>query len=380
MMKIVYLHEYIICPGGLERIFVEKMNYLADRLHHDVYLVTSSQGNHPFSFPISKQVKHIDLAVPFHLPYRYPYPKRLWARIKTELLFKKRLQEVIDNISPDFIICTSAWRPDAACKVKGKAKKIIESHCAKAYTPIPHNRTMGLLKDMLNMFNAHKRFRIIEKHADVVVTLTHADAKAWEKAPKVCTIPNFTEFIQPQSSTCKVHRAIAVGRLTYQKGFDRLIDAWKIVNRQYPDWKLDIFGEGIYREALTSQISDNHLDNTITIHPPTPHIMQEYLNSSIFILSSNYEGFALVLIEAMACGVPCVSFDCPHGPSEIIKDKEDGFLIKNGDVKGLAAAICLLTKDEVKRKEFSKRAKENVLRFSAGTVMAQWNHLLEDML
>lgn len=380
MMKIVYLHEYIICTGGLERIFVEKMNYLAEQSCKDIYLVTVSQGNHPFSFPLSKQIKHIDLAINFHSQYQFPYPKRLWVRIKMNFLFQKRFQEVIDNINPDFIICTTAWRPDIVCRIKGKAKKIIESHCARAYTAIPHNRTMGFLRDMLNIYSTQKHFRIIEKYGDAVVTLTHADAQAWEKASKVYTIPNFTKLIVPESSTCEMHRAIAVGRLTYQKGFDRLINAWKIVSKQYPDWKLDIFGEGVYKEELANQIKSNGLENIVTIHPVTKDILHEYLNSSIFILTSNYEGFALVLIEAMGCGIPCVSFDCPHGPSDIIKNKEDGILIKNGDINGLADAICYLMKDEIKRKEFGKKAKINVIRFSPKEVMSQWNHLFEEIL
>lgn len=380
MMKIVYLHEYIICTGGLERIFVDKMNYLADQSCHDIYLVTASQGNHPFSFPLSKRIKHIDLAINFHSQYQFPYPKRLWIRMKMNTLLQKHFQEVIDTINPDFIICTTAWRPDIACKIRGKAKKIIESHCAKAYTPIPHNRTMGFLKDMLNIYSAKKQFRIIEKYSDAVVTLTQADAQAWKKASKVYTIPNFTGLIVPESSTCEKHRAIAVGRLTYQKGFDRLVDAWKIINKRYPDWKLDIFGEGVYKEKLIEQVRNERLNNVVTIHSVTKDIVHEYLNSSIFILSSNYEGFALVLIEAMGCGVPCISFDCPHGPSDIIKNEEDGILVKNGDIDGLADAICHLMEDETMRKKFGKKAKENVCRFSPERVMSQWNHLFEEML
>lgn len=379
-MRIVYIYDTIAIIGGIERIFVDKMNYLAEKSHHEVYLLTSSQGNHPVSFPLSKQVKHIDLAINFHSQYRYSYPKRFWLRIKMNSLFRRRVQETIDKIDPDFIISTTVWKPSVVCKLKGRAKKIIESHCARAYTPIPLTHTMGFVKDKLNEWAAYRQFKVIEKHCDAIVALTQADAKAWKKAIHVYTIPNFTNYILPRSSKCEFPRVIAVGRLVAQKGFDNLISAWKIVNKQFPEWKLDIFGEGIYRERLNKQIADNHLTTTITIHPFSRNILQEYVNSSILALSSNYEGFGLVLIEAMGCGLPCVSFDCPQGPSEIIKDKEDGFLIKSGDIEGFAKAICYLIENEEERKLFGSRARKNVKRYSPEMIMPQWEQLFNTLL
>jgi len=121
------------------------------------------------------------------------------------------------------------------------------------------------------------------------------------------------------------------------------------------------------------------LEGIVTIHPFTSNILQEYSNSSIFALSSNYEGFGLVLIEAMGCGLPCVSFDCPNGPSEIIKHKEDGFLIKNGDIQGFAEALCHLITNEKTRKEFGKRARQNVMRYAPENVMPQWELLFNQL-
>lgn len=379
-MKIVYLHEHLICIGGLERIFIQKMNYLAEKFHHDVYLVTTSQGNHPFSFPLSKQVKHLDLDINFHLQFHYSYPKRLWIRIKMNSLFQKRAQEIIDRIDPDFIIGTTAWQPEVICRLKGKAKKIMESHCAKAYISMPDTFTGFFLKDKLNKYAIRKRLRAAEKYGDAVITLTETDAKAWEKARKVYVIPDFTEYILPQSSTCELPRVIAAGRLSYQKGFDKLISAWDIVNKQFPDWKLDIYGEGICKETLDRQIKDLHLDNIVTIHPFTKDIQQEYLNSSLFVLSSNYEGFALVLLEAMGCGLPCISFDCPNGPADIIQHKENGFLIENGNIKGLANAICHLLANEEERKEFGRKAKQSIMRYTPEKIMLQWNQLFKELL
>lgn len=378
-MKIIYIYDTMAVIGGVERIFIDKMNYLADKLHHEVYLLTSSQGNHPISFPLSPNVRHIDLEIRHHIQYQYRLPKRLWIKYKLKRLCSRRLKEVIEKIDPDILIGTTIYLSEEICRLKCRAKKIIESHGARNFTHLTDDFKMGFFKDRINEFNTRRRFRAIEKYSDAVVTLTQADAKSWEKAPKVYVIPNFTNFISLQSTLCKTTRVIAVGRLTYQKGFDRLIDAWSIVNRQHPDWKLDIFGEGIRQQALKKQIQKNGLKESITIHPFTPNIVNEYVNSSIFALSSNYEGFVLVLLEAMGCGLPCVAFDCPNGPAEAIKDKEDGFLIKNGDVKEFAKAICYLIENEAERKKFGERARLNMRRYAPENIMPLWEKLFKEL-
>lgn len=379
-MKIIYIYNTIASIGGIERIFVDKMNYLADKCHHEVYLFTSSQGNHPICFPLSPNVKHIDLNIRHHVQYQYCLPKRLWIRHKLNKLCKKRLEEEVQKIDPDIIICTPIYLSTEVCKLKCRAKKVIESHTAKKDTHIAEDLKMGFIKDIKNQYNVHRRLHIIEQYSDAIVTLTSQDAKAWKNAAKVYVIPNMTQAITPANSLCEEHRVIAAGRLCYQKGFDRLIEAWDIVHKEFPDWRLDIFGEGPYRGALYTQIKNKKLEGVITIHSFTQNILQEYLISSIFALSSYFEGFGLVLIEAMGCGLPCVSFDCPNGPSEIIKDKEDGLLVKNGDINGFAEAICQLIRNEKMRIEFGKRAKQNAMRYIADEIMPQWEMLFNKLI
>ena len=379
-MKIVYVYDAIARIGGVEKILADKMNYFADVCAYDIYLITAAQGNHPFSFPISARVKHIDLNARFHLQYQYKAPLRWWMKWRLDCDFERKIKKQIAQIDPDIIIATTYYKADVVCRLKCRAKKVIESHGARDFIHLTDDFKMGFFKDLRNEWNTRRRFRQIEKCSDaVVVTLTQADAKAWSKAPHVRVIPNFTKFIVPQSSSCEVHRVIAIGRLTYQKGFDRLIDAWTIVNRRHPDWKLDIFGEGIRREALSEQIRNNGLEKSVTIHPFTKNIAQEYLNSSIFALSSNYEGFVLVLLEAMGCGLPCVAFDCPNGPAETIRNGEDGFLVENGNIKEFAEALCHFIEHEEERKSFGHRARKNIERYAPEVIMPMWEKLFNEL-
>ena len=379
-MKIVYIYDSIARIGGTERILTDKMNYLAETYGHEVYLITSSQGNHPLSFPLSDKVKHIDLDTKFHLQYQHPFLKQLRMGWSLDHKFEQRLKKEITRINPDIISGNTSFKADLICRLDCKAKKVIESHCAKTYTRIPENRKRSFFKDVKDRYVSCQCFREIKRYSDAIVTLTQEDATMWGKDPNIHVIPNTTSIIDTHtSSPCEAPRVIAAGRLTWQKGFDRLIDAWDIVQKRHPGWMLDIFGEGFYKDFLTKQVKDRKLEHSITIHPFTQNITQEYLNSSIMALSSNYEGFGLVLIEAMSLGVPCVSFDCPFGPSEIIRDQEDGLLLKNGDIQGFANAICHLIEHEAERKAFGKSAKENVKRYSPQNIMPQWEMLFHKL-
>lgn len=158
-----------------------------------------------------------------------------------------------------------------------------------------------------------------------------------------------------------------------------LIPAWSIVAQRHPDWKLHIYGEGDLKEKFTKLIDELQLNNNCLLHHTVSNIADKYCMSSIFVLSSRYEGFGLVLEEAMSCGIPCVSFDCPHGPSDIIKDYEDGLLVEKENIKELADKICYLIENENVRIKMGHKARENVKRFLPENVMPQWKNLFESL-
>lgn len=379
-MKIVYVYDAIARVGGVERILVDKMNYLAEVYGYEVYLITAAQGKHPFSFPLSDKVKYIDIDARFHVQYQYQYPKRLWIKWKFDRRFKQNLEIQIQHIDPDIVIGTTYYKADVICNLKCKAKKVIESHCAKSYTGqndgIVRNKIIqGFYNRQLRNYN-----QTIERKSDVIVTLTKGDAAEWNKKENVFVIPNMIRKMPESKSSCKAHRVISVGRLIYQKGYDLLIEAWNIVYKKHPDWRLDIYGDGPLRDELQRQISRNKLNDVITIHSSTPHIFEEFIQSSIYIMSSRFEGFGLVLLEAMSSGLPCVSFDCPYGPSDIIKQGENGLLVTKDDVEQLTECINFLIDHDDKRKEYGCNALLSAKRFNSDIIMKQWNDLLKQLI
>lgn len=174
-------------------------------------------------------------------------------------------------------------------------------------------------------------------------------------------------------------RIITAGRLVEQKGYDLLLDAWSKVHQKHPEWILDIYGEGEDKTMLLEKRKNLALENSVLFHPPTLDIYQKYMDSDFYVMSSRFEGFGLVLAEAMSCGIPCVSFDCPHGPSDIIKDYEDGLLVEKENIKELADKICYLIENENVRIKMGHKARENVKRFLPENVMPQWKNLFESL-
>jgi glycosyltransferase involved in cell wall biosynthesis len=217
------------------------------------------------------------------------------------------------------------------------------------------------------------------KQLDRFVVLTHEDATYWKGQKKLTVIPNPITIEQGKVSDCTSKQVISVGRYTYQKGFDLLIPTWKIVHEKHPDWTLNIYGGG-NKEDLQSMVEKNGLVSTLKLHGPVSSIREKYQESSIYVLSSRFEGLPLVLMEAMSTGLPSVSFSCPCGPKDIIHDGEDGILCENGNIESLSAGICRLIEDEPLRKEMGRKATHNIQRFTIDRIIQQWDQLFQEII
>ena len=221
---------------------------------------------------------------------------------------------------------------------------------------------------------------VVRSKSNAIITLTEGDKNEWNFANKTFVIPNIITEISNKISSCSNKKVISVGRLTYQKGFERLISVWKEVNKKYPDWSLSIYGTGEEERALRNQIKESRLENVITINPPTPDIYTKMQESSILVFPSRYEGFGLVLIEAMINGVPCISFDCPYGPSDIIDNGNDGYLIPNDNIQKMVDKICYLIENEEIRKEMGKKARKSAMRYAPENIMPLWDKLFNEIV
>lgn len=381
-MRIVYIINSLSYKGGAERIISEKMNYMATHWGYDVSIITCYQfpETMPNSYYLSDKVRQINLCITSHLRYKYSYPKRLWGEWKYARLLRSKLEETVNSINPDIIIGLGYTMADVVCQLKCKAVKIIESHEARIYTKRFYlYEKNSIFQKFYYKLSRRKYLNTIDKKADVVVTLTKGDALNWKKAKRVETIPNFSTMPISKLSDCESKRVIAVGRLEWQKGYDRLIDIWTIVTKKHPDWQLDIFGEGDLELELKKDIKEAKLSN-ISIHPYTNNISKEYATSSICVLTSRYEGFSLVLLEALRHGVPCVTFDCPYGPKDLVDHEKCGYVIDNGNIGLFAERLCYLINNHEIRKKFSEAAVNKAYSYQVDTIMNQWKLLFESLI
>lgn len=372
-MKIIYCTHSTYNPGGMERVLLNKVTYLSALPEWEVSVVTTDQHQRPSFYPFPEKVRMTDLEI----NYSDDNDKGIWKKITSYLCkrkeHKRKLTALLLKEKPDIVVSLypseSSFIPD----IKDGSKKVLELHFNKFFR-IQYGRK-GII-GLIDRWRTRQDERIVRRF-DKFVVLTNEDKGYWGGLPNIEVIPNAAIHVSKNYSEVKNKRVIAVGRLDYQKGFDRLIQAWKLVQYtgQFTDWKLDIFGQGEWREMLQQMIDEQGLQNTAKINPPTNAILNEYVHSSLLVMSSNYEGFGMVLVEAMSCGVPVISFDCKCGPKDIIQSGINGLLVPNGDIQALADAMMKVMEDEAYRKMLSQNARKVVDTYSEQAVMSQWIRL-----
>lgn len=373
-MKILYLIHSTYNPGGMERVLLNKVRYLVEEKGWDVTVVTTDQHERPPFYPFPEGVKMVDLGVNYSEDNGKPFLKKLMGFLKRRRLHRKLMAEVLTQVKPEVVDCFYPGECSFMPSMKDGSVKVMELHQSKLFH---HQYNRSGLMGLADKYRAMMDERLVRKF-DRFVVLTEEDAQMWGEMPNIRVIPNAANFIADSYSDCSAKRVIAVGRLDYQKSFDRLILVWEKVHENMPDWRLDIFGQGEWKEMLQQMIDERGLQDCVKLNGPTKDIGKEYAESSMLVMSSHYEGFPMVMIEAMACGLPAVCFDFKCGPRDIIQPEENGLIVPDGDIDGLAEAMIRLMKDEELRKRMGENAKMVVETYSEEKVMSKWIKLYEE--
>ena len=373
-MNIFFIIRSLANRGGVERTLTDKANYLAS-IGHKVTMVTYEQRNNPIVYELCDGVKYVDLDCPYYTLYRFSLICRVKESLKMKRLFKRRLHNLVNEICPNVIVTptyTSEFMKEIL-SAKDKAIIVVESHTAFTYDILGGTLTRRLR----NYF-----YLQLLKKCDMLIVLTKGDAHCWQKH-----IKNVRFVINPVSyysdtleNIQKVPgRIIAVGRLHLQKRFDRLIDAFSLISRRNPLWYIDIFGGGMERSKLEKKVVDLGLSERVHLLEPTKDIFSEYKKSQIFVLSSDYEGLPLALLEAMACGVAPISTKCPFGPDEVIEDGVTG-LLANMEVVDLAQKMEWMITHEKERLEIGQNAHQAAAQYKKEQVMKKWEHTYQSII
>lgn len=373
-MKILYLIHGIFNSGGMEKIVLGKANYLAE-YGYDVSIITTEQRERGNFFYLSKKVKRIDFNINYSSTNGRFFKKVLLYPLK-QYRHKRLLVKFLNENPQDIVISTFGNEVGFINDLKDGSKKIGEIHFSRFFRS-QYNR-----KGFFGLIDKYRQSRDLEKAKafDKFVVLTEEDRLYWKGLTNIVVIPNFSLFSN-HSALLDNKRAIAVGRLCYQKGYERMIKAWSEIVRYYPDWHLDIYGGGEYREKLVKIINDLGLKDNISIFPPVLNIEKEYLNSSIYLMTSRYEGLPMVLIEAMMHGLPAVVMDCKCGPRDIVVNGTTGFLVKEGDITDFVNKTILLIESKEQRKLMGVSAKERSFKlYLPDRIMPMWIRLFRETI
>lgn len=376
-MKIVYCLNSIRYLGGIQRVTIVKANALAEVEGNEVHIVVTDNKNGVFTESLSSKVHLIDLDINY---YEDDYKSRLNV-LKGILIkrreHKKRLKSVLNEIQPDIVISVGQSEKNMLPSIKGKWKTIREFHYTKNYR---FNHATNLYEKILAFLGNLYDYSFKIKQYDQIVLLTKEDKETnWKQFKNITVIPNPISFQTEKKSTLINKKIVSVGRLALPKNYASLIRAFKLVVDKHPDWILEIYGNGPQEIELKSLIAKLNLEKHVFLKGFSANIKEVMSSSSIFALTSIFEGFGLVIIEAMACGLPVVSYDCPCGPKDIITDNKDGFLIPVNNEVLLAEKISLLIKNEKLRKQMGLAAASKANLYKIENIIPIWMNLFKKL-
>lgn len=370
VVKLIYHLNSLYNPGGMERVTLNKAAWWAAR-GHEVVIVTTDQKGRPSFFPVPEGVRTVDLGINYHDAAGLGLLRQTLAFPGKRRLHRRRLEELLLRERADIVVSLYPGESSFIPSIKDGSKKVLELHQGRFFHRQYGNRGLRGVIDRLR----ERADSIMVRRFDRFVVLTREDLADWGRVPNIISIPN-AATMTGAASDCSAHRVIAVGRLDFQKGFDRLIEAWEPLG----DWTLEIFGQGEWKERLETMIAARGLGDSVHINAPSRDIRSEYAGSSVLVMTSNYEGFPMALVEGLSCGLPAVCYDFKCGPKDMIENGVNGFIVHNGDAEGLRRALRTLMEDDALRVRMGREAAGTAERYSEEKVMAEWENCFRSIL
>lgn len=373
-MRIIYITEQLYLYGGAEKILSQKLNYWADEYGFDVLLITSEQNKNEFSYPLSNKIKHIDLDIGYDREVGY-------FKWRNMVLFPKHyrlLKAEIKKFKPHAIFLISLSWIRIVLPILARRFNIYNEYHTSYYGFQLGFENKSFLGKIITKF---KLFLIAfsESFYTNIIFLNETELDYYKRKNGV-VIPNFFEDNNSTLNLDRENIIISLGRMNHQKGYDMLIDAWAKIDDRVKNWSIQIYGDGSDKEVLKDQLNTYNFKNEFIINDAIPDVNKKLLKSKIYVMSSRFETFPMVLLEALSCGLPVVSFDCPSGPRSILVENDDSLIARPNDIDDLANKLLILINDNSLRDKLSVKAKENVNRFNPSFVMNKWLSLIKSNL
>lgn len=348
--------------GGMERALALKVNWLTAHGYR-IVVVTTDQRGQPHAFDMDASIEFKDLGIDYDQNNGASFASKLLQFPLKQWKHRRRLSRILKELKPD--ITVSMFNNEAAFlpRIKDGSRKVLEIHFSR-FKKLQYGRK-GLWA-LADRWRTSRDARTAARY-DRFVVLTEEDKGYWGDLENIRVIPNPRTFTFSEPASLDSHTVLAVGRYTHQKGFDLLLKAWDLIDTT--GWTLRIAGSGEELPAVPSNV----------VTGPAKDIVEEYRNAAFLVMSSRYEGLPMVLLESQAAGLPAVSFTCKCGPRDVITDGEDGILVPEGDIEGLAAGMKRLMDEEDLRREMGRAAFRHSDRFDKERIMSLWDKLFHGL-
>jgi len=357
LKTLLYITTNIQGTGGVARILSVKLNYLISTLNYRIFVIETNKKGSDFFY-------EFDEGIVFN-----------YLNTKNIIKYKKQLNAWVNKIKPDVIVnCDNGFKGSLLSYfLSSKRSLIYERHCSK-YIAVP-----GLVEQLkLKLSNLLLQFHI-SKYAYFIV-LNADEEKNW-KGENIKIIPNPLWFSKEIDSVKTHHKkVIAVGRHSHEKGYDKLINIWEVVVKNYPNWVLKIYGQKDKKIPLEVMVENRGLEKNIKFFDPVDDVDIIYGQADMLLSTSLSESFPLVFVEAMAYGLPVISFKGTSGLNALVEDNKNGFLIENNDTPSYVEKVKLLIEDESLRCKMGDYAKNSVeKKLGLVDVMQKWNQLFHSI-
>lgn len=364
-MRILYITPRINDEGGVPRVLSVKTNYLSDILGYEIHILTQNKGNTPLFYSFSDKIKLHDMILSGNkLQYLFQYKKALRLHVK--------------SINPDIIIVSDnglkgyfvTWLLQTSIPI------IFESHGSRFMEE--NQSKSGFQRIFKDKINANLKIRGAKTFHKFIV-LSEESKNEWGLS-NAQIIPNPNWFTVEKASNLNHKTAISVSRHSYEKGLDRLLRVWQKVIQKHADWMLCVYGKWDENNTYQKLAKELQITENISFFEPIKNIQEEYQGASLYLMTSRFEGFPMVLIEAMASGLPCVAFDCPVGPRALIENNQNGFLIEDNNIDAFSAKVIELIENNSLAKEIGQNAIESVQKYNIDVVMKEWDALFQSIV
>ena len=375
-MRVLYCVSQLALRGGAERIVISKMNALVRHYGVEVHVLIADQKGRDYAYPLDSSVQVHDMCVSSYVPNRVvPFISFFQTCQRLKQVYADKIQQ----ICPDVVLVIERGFDDFVIPFICKdIPRLREFHSSREAANIRANAVEGKLRRLSVKLQNKLVYSLFNKY-DGVVVLTQRDLNYSHYSNATYVIPNFIPQIPKEQSSLDKKNVISVGRLDKNKNFKDQILAWEKVAKKHSDWTLHIYGEGPERFSLEQLIKTLNLCDKVILHGNVSNIDDFYLESSFCLFTSKAEGFGMVLIEAMSFGLPCISYDAPCGPSEIISEGKDGFLVSMDDISTLEKRINYLIENQEARCSMGTAARKKAEKFTEAVVMPQWISLFNQL-